>query len=88
MKVLHRKRHAAQLARRIIDGTQQQFGGTTQLQAELDDSTVDGLKMRAALERCGHQLAAQYDKTGVGSVIVGVELHSINFSFITAKEAK
>ena len=68
------------------DGT---FGRSFPLEAELSELTITELRLHAALERFGRQLAAQYrpGKTvPSGRRIIGVELHSINFSLVTAPE--
>lgn len=86
MKVMDPKRWAQLCAGRFIgddDDSLRRFGGTTSLEAELDDETIDGLKMRKALERFGRALVAQYDSTVAGSRIIGVNLQNISFSFIT-----
>ena len=89
MKVMDKKRWAKLCANRFLgDGEDfNHFGGTfPPSEAALDDDIVDGLKIRKALERFGQTLVAQYDKTGRGSRIIGVNLHSISFSFITVPE--
>lgn len=65
------------------------FGGTTPLGADLDDAVVDELEMRAALERFATALAKQYQtakfRDAKDTRIVGVRLHSLEFSFVTKR---
>lgn len=86
MKVMDPKEHAARCAKRLRGEPLNTFGATFPAQeAHLDDDLIAALSMKKALERFGLKLLAQYENSTIrsGGKIVGVELHSINFTFLT-----
>lgn len=86
MKVMDPRRYAELCAKRFLGDRNSSFGGTMPLEAELDDEVIDELKIRKALEKFGRALTEQYDRTGSGARVVGVQLHSISFSLITVPD--